>query len=401
VTARAALLAVAAAVAAASTGLAVASLEGDPGLTDTPLYRSYGEAIAHGELPYRDFAVEYPPGALAPFALPALVSSGQRRYDAVFASAMVVALAVAAALVVLSLEALRAAPLRSALAVGAFLAGTALLGPFVLTRFDLVAAAVTLAAVCAVLYRRRTLGPALLGLAIATKVYPVVLLPLLVSRTWRLEGRAGALRGLAVTVAAALAVYLPFAVVAPAGVARSIWRQAARPLQIESLGAGALLALHHAFGLPLGWATGSGSQNLTGRVAAVAATATTVAALLALAFLWVRFARGEAASAGRFVRYGAAAIAAVVAFGRVASPQFLIWLLAVVVLVPGRRGAAATALVLAACGLTRLWFPSAYWRLVTHFDPTASWLVLGRDLVLVAVVCVLAVRARAREPGPA
>ena len=62
-----------------------------------------------------------------------------------------------------------------------------------LTRFDLYAAAVTLAAVCAILYRRKHLGPALLGVAIATKIYPAVLLPLLVARIWRREGRAAAL----------------------------------------------------------------------------------------------------------------------------------------------------------------------------------------------------------------
>ena len=96
----------------------------------------------------------------------------------------------------------------------------------------------TLAAVCAILYRRRIAGPVLLGLAIATKIYPAVLLPLLIARIWRGEGRAAALRGLALTVVAALAVYLPFALVAPKGVTRSVWDQLGRPLQIESLGVG-------------------------------------------------------------------------------------------------------------------------------------------------------------------
>ena len=41
-------------------------------IVDTPVYESYGEAIADGEVPYRDFAVEYPPGALPVFLVPAL-----------------------------------------------------------------------------------------------------------------------------------------------------------------------------------------------------------------------------------------------------------------------------------------------------------------------------------------
>jgi hypothetical protein len=307
---------------------------------------------------------------------------------------MLLALIAGAVLIVLSLVALGGSTLDIGLSVAAFLAGVALLGPFVLTRFDLYAATLTLAAVCAILYRRRVLGPVLLGVAIATKIYPAVLLPLLVARTWRREGRPAALIALAVTVGTSLLIYLPFAVLAPEGVVRSVWRQLGRPLQIESLGSGVLLALHHALGMPLGWASGSGSQNLTGTVATVASALTTIAGVAALALVWVRYARGDAESDARFVRYAAAAVVAFVAFGKVVSPQFLVWLLAIVVLVQGARGIAAMALLVVACALTRVWFPSDYWELVKQFDPTASWVVLGRDLVLVAVFATLVVRGR-------
>ena len=189
--------------------------------------------------------------------------------------------------------------------------------------------------------------------------------------------------------------------------ARSVWRQLGRPLQIESLGSGVLLALHHALGMPLGWASGSGSQNLTGTVAAVASAVTTVVGVAALVLVWVRYARGDTESDARFARYAAAAVVAFVAFGKVVSPQFLVWLLAIVVLVPGRRGASSRSRCsLAACALTRLWFPSDYWELVKQFDPTASWLVLVRDLVLVARLrrprrAGGRGRVRAREPEPA
>ena len=109
--------------------------------------------------------------------------------------------------------------------------------------------------------------------------------------------------------------------------------------------------------MPLGWASGSGSQNLTGTVASAAAWLTTVVGIAALLFVWVRFARGDSGDDARFVRYAAAATVAFVAFGKVLSPQFLVWMLAAVVLVPGRRGVSAMALLVAACALTRLWFP--------------------------------------------
>ena len=395
---RAALLAI---VASAAAGFFVAHLEGGPGISDTVVYQRYGERMAGGDLPYRDFRVEYPPGALVPFVLPALITDTRDEYDAVFRALMLASLAAIAVLLVLALQALRASPLRLAASVGVFLLGVAVLGPFVLTRFDLYAAAVTLVAICAVLHGRDRLGSMLLGVAIATKIYPAVLLPLLVTRIWRREGRPAALRSLGLTVATALVIYLPFFILAPEGVMMSVWRQVGRPLQIESLGSAVLLALHQAAGMPLGWASGAGSQNLTGAVAIVASGATTVLGVAALAFVWGRFARGDTDSADRFAQYGAGAIVAFVVFGKVLSPQFLVWLLAAVVLVPGRRGVVASALLLAACGLTRLWFPGSYWALVKQFDPTASWLVLARDVVLVAVFAALVVRIRAREREPA
>ena len=48
--------------------------------------------------------------------------------------------------------------------------------------------------------------------------------------------------------------------------------------------------------------------------------------------------------------------------------------------------------------LTQLWFPFRYWDLVREFDPFASWLVLVRDLVLVALLVVLVSSLR-REPS--
>lgn len=389
-------IALAAAVAAWTAGAVVAlGVEGGPGISDISVYARYGERIAAGDVPYRDFRVEYPPGALVPFVLPSLVSDGYRSYVAVFAALMTVALAATAALVALALDALGAGRGRAGAAVGVLVGGFVLLGPFLLTRFDLFAAAVTAAALAALLHRRDRLGPVLLGLAIATKIYPLVLLPLVGARACKERGKVEAARQVGLAVAAALVVYLPFLVVAPEGVARSVWQQLGRPLQIESLGAAVLLALHHAFGMGLAWASGHGSQNLTGAVAGAASALSTAALVAALLLVWLRFARGDVGPE-RFARHAAAAVVGFVAFSKVLSPQFLVWLLPLVALVDDRRRRlAASSLVLAACLLTRLWFPSDYWALVKEFDPSSSSLVLVRDLVLVALFVVL-VRARER-----
>src|SRR5262249_13549353 len=45
-------------------------------IIDTPVYQRYGNAIARGDVPYRDFDGEYPPGALPMFALPGFAEPG-------------------------------------------------------------------------------------------------------------------------------------------------------------------------------------------------------------------------------------------------------------------------------------------------------------------------------------
>jgi hypothetical protein len=83
-----------------------------------------------------------------------------------------------------------------------------------------------------------------------------------------------------------------------------------------------------------------------------------------------------------------------VAFGKVLSPQFLIWLVPLVPLVWGRRGIVASAVLAAALVVTQLWFPYRYWELALEFDEPASWLVLARDLLLVGLTLLLVAAAR-------
>ena len=187
---------------------------------------------------------------------------------------------------------------------------------------------------------------------------------------------------------------------APGGVWDSVWRQAGRPLQIESLGAGLLLAAHHLFGLDLTMESSHGSQNLAGTGAEVLGVVSTLLQAALVIAIWVWYARGPA-SRDRLLAASAAVVCAFIAFGKVFSPQFLIWLIPLVPLVGGRRGLAAAGLLAAALVLTQLWFPYRYWDLALEFDAAVSWLVLVRDLVLVGLTFLLVARARpARAHSP-
>src|SRR6266545_40477 len=336
-------------------------------IVDTPVYERYGSAMDDGRVPYRDFSVEYPPGALPVFVLPALGDVDSETFRVRFEGLMV------------SLgEAMLVCVALALLAVGAV----------VLSRFDLWPAALTAASLAALVAGRGRLGHATLGAAVAAKLYPAVLAPLALVYVWRRAGRREALVCGGILAGVVAAAFAPFVAVAPGGVWDGLWNQASRPLQIESLGSGFLLAAHHAFGTGVTMRSSHGSQNLEGALPDALAVAQSAVQALILVAIWVAFARGPAGRE-RLVVAAAAALCALVALGKVFSPQFLIWLIPVVPLVRGRRGLYASALLALALVLTQIWFPYRYWALALRFDELPSWLVLGRDLVLIALVAVL------------
>jgi hypothetical protein len=366
-------------------------------ISDLPVYERYGNWVEDGRVPYADFRVEYPPLALPAFVIPSLLSHSEHGYRVAFETLMAACGAAAVLLVAWILARLRAGPRRTALALALVALAPLLLGPVVLTRFDLWPALLTLAALAALVAGRGRLGALALGLAIAAKLYPVVLLPLLGAWLWRHRGRREAAFGVGLAVALPLLAYLPFAVLELHPVLVSVGRQLGRPLQLESLGAAVLVAGHHVLGYGLDWSSSHGSQNVDGTGAMVLAALTSLLQVGLLAWVWVRFARGPA-EPERLLRHSAAALAVFVSFGKVLSPQFLIWLIPVVPLVAGRRGLWAGWLFAAACVLTQVWFPRRYWDYVYTFDPLASWSILVRDLALVALVgALLWATARERE----
>jgi hypothetical protein len=332
-------------------------------LVDWPTYRDYGRAILdHGQVPYRDFAVEYPPGALPVFVVPAPFGDYATAFEWVMAVCGV-------ALVAVTVWIRRPAAFYVALA-------PLLVGSLILSRFDLWPALLTVGALAALIHGRHRLGWALLGAAVAAKLWPLVIVPLVLVWSYRQGRIRAAFAGL---IAAAVA-FVPFALVAPAGLWHSLTGQGSRPLQIESLGASFFTAFGHPHVI-----TTHGSQNVAGHGAVAAAFG--VAQAVVLVALWIAYARGPATGT-RLLRYAAASVCAFIVLGKVLSPQYLLWLIPLVPLVRGRRGFAATALLSGACVLTQVWFPQRYWSYVGEFHLSGA--VLMRNLLLLALLVVLA-----------
>ena len=363
------------------------------GSNDLAIYREAGESILRGELPYRDFFIEYPPGSLPAFVLPAVFSASRDGYVDAFASEMAVLLGITLLLTALAARGLRG-PHAWVLPSVTFAAAALLLYPVAVTRYDaVVALTLGLAALCATLGGRFLfLGFASLGFGAAAKVVPALAtVPLALARR-------GAASGYAVFLAVLAVFFAPFVLLGGRGLWEGFAYQAERGLQVESLAASVLIPLHSVESVVFEY----GAFEVRGSGVGLA---TSLSPLLALVLMLItglvmfreyrRFGRLGAAT---FPRYGAALILAFMLGSKVLSPQYMIWLLPLVPLsAGGAAGAIVCAVFLVTCLLTTQVFPTHYDDLLAFRYPGPE-LLLVRNLLLAALwVVMLALPAATRE----
>jgi uncharacterized membrane protein len=350
------------------------------------LYQGFAQAVFDGHVPYRDFFMEYPPGALVVFLPADLFGAGH--YNATFKALM--ALCGAATIMLLAWLLVQLGVTRPRLwaALALFALSPLALGPISLNTYDAWPALLTVVALVLLVLSLPVAAFAVLGLAFAAKVYPVVLIPPALVFVGRTAGRAAAVRAGSVFAAVAALVIVPFLALAPHGLAESFRAQAARALQVESLG-GSLLGVADR----IGWysatvvhRTGHAiSYDLVGSLprtlAALSSVAQAVAVLL-VAWLYVR-GRDEPQ---RLAVAFAAAVAGFLAFTRFFSPQYLVWLVPFVVLLEPL----AWLLTAAALVVAQVWF--------FHYTDVFAlggyiWLVALRDLLVIVLFVALCLRA--------
>ena len=340
------------------------TLAADDRISDLYVYSVVAELVRDGAVPYRDFAFEYPPGALVPLAGLGGSETGW-------------ALAALAALLALQLAAPRA---RWWLVLVPLLAGA-----LVRTKFDLLPAVLAVAGITALERRPRAAG-VLFGLGALVKLWPALLLALRPARGVLVAGAA--------TIAAGC---LPFVV---AGGFPDVMADfhLERPVQIESTPASVLFALggSEVTGTPQRPDRFKSNGLDGGAAEAVRALFAVLqaAAVGGLALLAAR--RPHAPALGAL-----AVVLAFVALGAVLSPQYLLWLLPLAALVAASGHLVPAALVAAAAVLTRLWFPARYFDLVARDDAVVA-LVAVRNLLLVTALGATArALTRSRPPGAA
>jgi Glycosyltransferase family 87 len=353
------------------------------GSNDLSIYREAGEALLRGEIPYRDFFIEYPPGSYPAFVPPALFSNDKVGYISLFSSEM--ALALVAALVLTAVAARRIGGSWAwILPTATFTAAAIMLYPVAVTRYDaLVALTLAIAVFCTTLGGRYLfVAYASLGLGAAAKLVPA-LATLTLAAFWR-----GTARGYAVFFGVLALFFGPALLLGGGGFLGSFAYHAYRGLQVESLASSVLMKL--------GWvnevAFAYGAVEVRGRGVELASSLSlplTGDLLLVTAVLMYREYRREGFRLRMFPRYAAALILAFMLGSKVLSPQYVIWLLPLVPLSAGgvaQVGVSAT--FLAACFMTTQVFPVHYDDLL-NIRPPGPNLLLVRNLLLILLWSLL------------
>ena len=375
-------------------------------LGDVIGYGAKVERMLQGELPYRDVAIEYPPGSVPFTLLPALVVGTGPHYRLAFALVM---LAVDAVGLWASFALARTIDGGRARVPVAYVAGSALAGPLLFARFDIVPGVCVLLAAMWAARRRPGLAAAALGYGAAAKLFPVVLAPLLVLG---LVPAIGWLRSFARTVPAFLAGFVvtvvPALAISTTGTLTSvIGYHTKRGVQIESLWANVIEVLHVVAKVPAHEQYEYGAFDLASGLSGPAKTLSTLAtvALLALAaaVTWRRAQRAGGLKGADWALVFALGVFAFMLPTRVLSPQYLFWLVALCAAAGARRTRPALVLWCLSGPVTQAIFPFRYNGL-RHLRVFEVGLLTMRNALLVAAAVVLvrvlwSGREELAEPG--
>jgi uncharacterized membrane protein len=375
------------------SGLASDLVEGS---NDLRIYRSAGEALLRGEVPYRDLFIEYPPGSFVTFVPPALFSSTGTGFADHFAAEM--ALLLVASLVFVALAARRGGLWAWPVPAITLAAGALMLYPVAVTRYDaLVSFTLAVAAWCASRGGRyRLLGYAALGLGAAAKLIPALAtVPLALVRGERSVSRA--LWGYSAFFAVAALLFVPAFALGGEELVRSFSYHAQRGLQVESLGASLLAGLGLVTETPFAYGAfevrGPGAELL-----GVLSLPMTAALLLVTALMTYREHRLDRLGAARFPRYAAALILAFMLGSKVLSPQFAIWLLPLLPLAfGGFTGLGVSVVFLAVCWTTTRVYPHHYADLLELRSPGVELLLTRNFLLGVLWAAMLFLPSRHRD----
>ncbi len=359
-------------------------------------YYDYASRALAGKVPYRDFAFEYPVLSYSLFLIPRLLVSDFESYRFAFEAEMF--LFDVAAIVLIARHGGEKEEVRTvARRLGWYTLYCFLLAPLVIGRFELAPMVLAFAAAQWWFSGRAILGGITAGLGTLMKIFPgVVAAPALVWETARLgTTRARGMKALLATLAAGVACWF---LLGGRRVLESLGYHAGRGLEIESLFGGALFLAGTISRSKTPWVFDHNAYHLSSEWGARLAFLTfPVQATALLVVMWAYRQSGMADG----LRFSAAAVLAFIVFGKVLSPQYMIWLFPFMAVLGGRTASVARQIFLMVSVTTAMIYPGPGFPMVLKHQAGAIVLLNLRNTLLLLLLAALLYDPKAGPAIPA
>jgi uncharacterized membrane protein len=377
---------------------------------DVEGYYQYATKMGEGQVAYRDFSVEYPPGALATFYLPYLVSDNQQEYEIAFTVEMLL-FDIVGLLLVLGIG--RKAGISPWSCLIGYTLATVAIGSIMVQRFDMIPAVITTAAVYAFSRGNYKVAWAILAIGTMTKLYPGLLAPLFLIYQWRRGGLRSTIPSMAAFTVVILLIVVPLSALDSHGFISSFTIQSQRALQLESTYA-SLLLLSNSLGMisaqPI---QGNISFDIASSLAGPLARYSFVfmgLGLLAAYGLYYRNCRKlsqspdhvipDASSLADLLNYAFVTLVVLLVTSKVFSPQFMVWLYPLFPLVSGRFRSTVWIVFLSASCLTWYIYPLHYYDLIDTQQAAVDALILRNTLLIFMAVLMLGEKTSSSMANP-
>ena len=342
------------------------------GSFDVELYFSYASRMASGIMPYRDFAVEYTPGALLVFLIPRWFAVAVDSYSKAFAMEMAIFDLACLLMVFLLARRLKLSPFG---AITVYTLAVISVSSIAVQRFDFAPAAITLGAVFAFGKGHYKTSWVLLAIGTLVKLYPIALGPLFFIYQWRHQRWQKVVLPIMLFGAVVLAGTVPFWRLSPEGFMHAFSLQSGRNLQIESSYASVLFMLYALGRTVVGVFQGPVSWDLESPYATGIANISFVVMFFAAAAVYVSYllpygrkpadnnGPPELSALGRLVNYSLLLTLVLLLTSKVFSTQFVVWLVPFIPLVTGRARPAVWVSFIGAGFFSWYTYPIHYWDL--------------------------------------
>ena len=302
-------------------------LSGIPSEVGT-LYFRYAEAMVDGQMPYSDFAAEYPPFAMLLLLIPRLFSFSSFTYQIAFGLEVYVFLLIGLVCVHRIAGTYTDNPKRFS---DLYIILCVCLLDFILDRYDIFPMIMCLAALYFVRIGKIDHAWVMIALGTVTKLYPALMAPVLLIYLCMNGRKREALRGVVICLIIGCLCMLPFLIADPDTMLMFLTYHMDRGMQTESLVSSFLMLFGYLGLIDVGYVFNYGSDNIYGAVPdAIAGVMLYLMAIMLIATYALYWHKVRDRDSDYYLRFTAACFAVVMVFmlvNKVLSSQYLVWII--------------------------------------------------------------------------